>query len=95
MNMLNAMPRNSRGAAVGHEGDGQPLSKAHVQPPQRDAVDFGSGGILRLDSLVAFDGTYLRFPAGDEIDLRGLAKPNPYDHEVIDLKPEPPAESAE
>jgi leucine dehydrogenase len=47
MNMLNAMPRNSRGAAVGHEGDGQPLSKAHVQPPQRDAVDFGSGGILR------------------------------------------------
>jgi hypothetical protein len=65
MNMLNAMPRNSRGAAVGHEGDGQPLSKAHVQPPQRDAVDFGSGGILRLDSLVAFDGTYLRASPND------------------------------
>jgi hypothetical protein len=37
------------------------------------AVDFGSGGILQLDSLVAFGGTISGFQLGDDIDLRGLA----------------------
>ena len=37
------------------------------------AVDFGSGGILQLDTLVAFGGTISGFHFGDQIDLRGLA----------------------
>ena len=32
-----------------------------------------SGGILQLDSLMAFGGTISGFTLGDEIDLRGLA----------------------
>jgi hypothetical protein len=36
-------------------------------------VLFASGGILQLDSLVAFGGTISGFHLGDEIDLRGLA----------------------
>jgi autotransporter passenger strand-loop-strand repeat protein len=37
------------------------------------AVLFGDGGILQLDSLVAFGGTISGFHLGDEIDLRSLA----------------------
>jgi autotransporter passenger strand-loop-strand repeat protein len=36
-------------------------------------VFFASGGILQLDSLMAFGGTISGFTLGDEIDLRGLA----------------------
>jgi len=36
-------------------------------------VTFASGGILELDSLMAFGGTISGFTLGDEIDLRGLA----------------------
>jgi hypothetical protein len=36
-------------------------------------VTFASGGILQLDSLMAFGGTISGFTLGDEIDLRGLA----------------------
>jgi hypothetical protein len=37
------------------------------------SVLFASGGILQLDSLMAFGGTISGFHLGDEIDLRGLA----------------------
>ena len=36
-------------------------------------VIFASGGILQLDSLMAFGGTISGFHLGDDIDLRGLA----------------------
>jgi autotransporter passenger strand-loop-strand repeat protein len=36
-------------------------------------VTFATGGILELDSLMAFGGTISGFHLGDEIDLRGLA----------------------
>jgi autotransporter passenger strand-loop-strand repeat protein len=36
-------------------------------------VVFASGGILQLDSLMAFGGTISGFTLGDEIDLRSLA----------------------
>jgi hypothetical protein len=36
-------------------------------------VTFASGGILQLDSLIAFGGTISDFTLGDPIDLRGLA----------------------
>jgi hypothetical protein len=35
-------------------------------------VTFASGGVLQLDSLVAFGGTISGFHLGDAIDLRGL-----------------------
>jgi hypothetical protein len=36
-------------------------------------VTFASGGILQLDSLMAFGGTISGFHLGDAIDLRSLA----------------------